>query len=102
MTTKKIKFKPLYEYIAVEKITGKERVLDSGIILAENVHSTETYDRGIIVAVGNGKVSMDGKVIPLNVKLGDTIIYRKNTDFLIKENGNEYYIVSEGSVLGVE
>ena len=101
MTKAKVKFKPLYENVVVEKESSGERKTDGGIILTEQVQSTDTYEIGTVVAVGEGFKLPDGGVRKLALKVGDRIIYRKNTDFNIDEDGKEYFVLSENSAIGV-
>ena len=101
MTKAKVKFKPLYENVVVEKESSGERKTDGGIILTEQVQSTDTYEIGTVVAVGEGFKLPDGGVRKLALKVGDRIIYRKNTDFKIDEDGKEYFVLSENSAIGV-
>ena len=73
----------------------------SGIIIPDSAKK-EIPEQGIVIAVGPGKFDEDGeKRVPLDVKLGDRVIFSKYGFDTIKYQGNEYYIVAEGSVLGV-
>lgn len=72
----------------------------SGIIIPETV-SKERPEQGTVIAVGEGKMNNDGKVIPLVVKVGDKIVFSKYGPDEIKIDGEEYYILSESNILAV-
>ena len=76
----------------------RERKLPSGIILPETV-SKEKSDRGKVVAIGEGRVSDEGKRIPMRVKVGQTVIFQWGDKFEI--GGVQYFLVSESNILAV-
>ena len=98
--TQKLGIKPLGDRIVV-KPEGKdgEKKLASGIIIPESVDK-EKPAKGTVVAVGQGKYD-DGKLQPMQVKVGDAVIFSKYGYDEVKMNGEEYYILSEASVLAV-
>ena len=103
MTVNRLRFRPLYDFIVVKRKENKGHTTTGGIYIPEDTTSVnDTYEEGTVFAVGSGKVNHDGQSIPPATKVGDVIVYRKNTDFLIKEDGDEYYVVSEGAVVGVK
>ena len=95
--------KPLQDRVVVRRLTDEEAGTKSasGIIVPDTV-SKEKPEQGIVVAVGEGKWDEDGeKRIPMDVKVGDRIIFSKYGYDEIKIAGEEFYIVSASSVLGI-
>jgi len=93
-----MKFRPLYDRILVERVESEE-VTKGGIILPDT--AKEKPQQGKIIAVGNGRKTEDGKVVPLEIKVGDVILFGKYSGSEIKIEGNEYLIMKEDDVLGV-
>jgi len=97
-----VNIKPLADRIVVRPLTDEEsgKVSVSGIILPESVKKEEAGE-GVVVAVGTGKLSDDGKRIPLEVKEGDRVMYSKYGFDEVKVDGEDYFIVAEASVLAI-
>ena len=93
-----MKIRPLYDRIVVKRIEEKETVL-GGIIIPDT--AKEKPQEGEVVAVGKGKRIEDGKLVPLDVKAGDRILFGKYSGNDIKIDGEEYLIMREDEVLGV-
>ena len=93
-----MKIRPLYDRIVVKRIEEKETVL-GGIIIPDT--AKEKPQEGEVVAVGKGKRLEDGKLVPLDVKAGDRILFGKYSGNDIKIDGQEYLIMREDEVLGV-
>ncbi len=93
-----MKIRPLQDRVIVERIEEEERT-KGGIIIPDT--AKEKPQEGKIIAVGKGKVSDDGKVLPLSVKAGDKILFGKYSGTEIKLNGNEYLIMREEDILGI-
>jgi chaperonin GroES len=93
-----MKFRPLYDRILVERVESEE-VTKGGIILPDT--AKEKPQQGKIIAVGSGKRTDDGKIIPLELKAGDTILFGKYSGSEIKIEGTEYLIMKEDDVLGL-
>jgi len=91
-------FRPLHDRILIKRIEEKETV-KGGIIIPDS--AKEKPQEGEVVAVGNGKMSEDGKVVPLDVKAGDRILFGKYSGTEIKIDSKEYLILKEEEVLGV-
>jgi chaperonin GroES len=94
---------PLGDRVIVRPLTDKEigAASSSGIIIPDTVNK-EKPEQGVVVAVGPGKWDEDGeKRIPMGVKDGDRVVFSKYGYDEIKIDGKEYYIVSEGNILGV-
>jgi len=93
-----MKIRPLYDRIVVKRIEEQETVR-GGIIIPDS--AKEKPQEGEVVAVGNGKRMEDGKLVPLDVKAGDRILFGKYSGNDIKLDGEEYMIMREDEVLGV-
>ena len=95
----KTKITPLGDRVLVEPMPKEEKT-KSGIIIPDTADK-ERPEQGIVIAVGNGRVSDDGKLIPLNVKKGQKVIFSKYGPDEIKVDGKEYLILSENNILAV-
>ncbi len=93
-----MKIRPLYDRIVVKRIEEQETVT-GGIIIPDT--AKEKPQEGEVVAVGKGKRLEDGKLIPLDVKAGDRILFGKYSGSEIKVDGEEFLIMREDDVLGV-
>jgi chaperonin GroES len=93
-----MKVRPLHDRILIKRIEEKESV-KGGIIIPDS--AKEKPQEGEVIAVGHGKKTEDGKVIPLDVKAGDRILFGKYSGTEIKIDDQEYLIVREDEVLGV-
>ena len=93
-----MKFRPLHDRILVERVESEEKTA-GGIILPDT--AKEKPQQGKVIAVGTGKRTEDGKVIPLEVKEGDTILFGKYSGSEVKVEGVEYLIMREEDVLGL-
>jgi chaperonin GroES len=91
-------FRPLHDRILIKRIEEKETA-KGGIIIPDT--AKEKPQEGEVIAVGNGKMSEDGKVVPLDVKAGDRILFGKYSGSEIKMDDEEYLILKEEEVLGV-
>jgi chaperonin GroES len=95
--------KPLQDRVVVRRLTDEESGTKSasGIIIPDTV-SKEKPEQGIVTAVGEGKWDEDGeKRVPMDVKVGDRIVFSKYGFDEIKIAGEEYYILSSSSILAV-
>lgn len=90
---------PLGDRVVVKPEGKEEKKLPSGIIIPETA-AKEKPMQGNVVAVGPGKMD-DGTMVPLQVKVGDTVLFSKYGYDEIKLEGEEYYILSESSILGI-
>ena len=93
-----LKLKPLADRLVVEPIE-REEVTASGIFVPET--AKEKPQEGKVVAVGNGKVTEEGKKIPLDVKAGDKILFGKYSGSEVKIDDEEYLILREEDVLAI-
>jgi chaperonin GroES len=93
-----MKIRPLHDRIVVKRIE-EEDTAPGGIIIPDT--AKEKPQKGEVVAVGQGKRLEDGKLIPLDVKAGDRILFGKYSGSEIKLEGEELLIIREDEVLGV-
>jgi chaperonin GroES len=93
-----MKFHPLHDRILIKRIEEKETA-KGGIIIPDS--AKEKQQEGEVIAVGNGKKTEDGKIIPLDVKAGDRIIFGKYSGTEIKVDNEDFLILKEEEVLGV-
>jgi len=93
-----VKIKPIGDRVLVEHVEEKEQVR-GGIIIPDS--AKEKPQQGKVIAVGKGKIEKDGKVTPLDVKEGDTILFGKYSGQEIKIDGDEHLIMREDEVLAV-
>ncbi|MDO8536723.1 MAG: co-chaperone GroES [bacterium] len=91
--------KPLGDRVVIEP-EGKGGKTKSGIYLPETVDK-ERPEQGKIIAVGPGKLSDEGKRIPMNVKKGDNVLFTKYGPAEIKVDGKEYLIAHESDIIGI-
>jgi len=90
--------KPLGDRILVKRIEEEEKT-KGGIIIPDT--AKEKPIQGKVIAVGKGKVADDGKVIPLEVKEGDRILFGRYAGTEVKIDGEEHLIMREDEVLGI-
>jgi chaperonin GroES len=94
--TKKIK--PLYDYLLIEPLE-EETKLPSGIVIPDS--AKEKPQRGRVVAAGSGKKDESGKIVPLEVRVGDIVMYKKWGGTEVKIDGKEHLLVKEDDILAI-
>ncbi|OGP14141.1 MAG: co-chaperone GroES [Deltaproteobacteria bacterium RIFCSPLOWO2_02_FULL_50_16] len=92
------KIRPLQDRLLVKRLNEEEKT-KGGIIIPDT--AKEKPQEGKVVAIGKGKVLDDGKVLPLDVKVGDKILFGKYSGQEVKLGGEEHLILKEEDVLGV-
>ncbi|HXH07724.1 MAG TPA: co-chaperone GroES [Vicinamibacterales bacterium] len=97
-STTKTRIRPLHDRIIVRRIEEEEQRV-GGIIIPDT--AKEKPQQGRVIAVGTGRREKDGKVIPLDVKEGDTVLFGKYSGQEIKIDGEELLIMREEEILGV-
>lgn len=90
--------RPLHDRILVRRMAEEEKTA-GGIIIPDT--AKEKPQRGEVVATGNGRVTEDGKTLPLEVKSGDRILFSKYSGTELKLDGKEYLMMREEDVLGI-
>ena len=93
------RIRPLADRLIVKRVDEQEQKSAGGIIIPDT--AKEKPQEGKVVAVGKGKMNEDGKVIPLDVKAGDRILFGKYSGSEIKIDGEEHLILREEDVLGI-
>jgi len=93
-----MKIRPLQDRLIVKRV-AEENKTKGGIIIPDT--AKEKPLEGKVIAVGNGKILEDGKVRPLDVKAGDTILFSKYAGTEVKIEGVDHLILREEDVLGV-
>ena len=91
-----MKVRPLHDRVLVKR-TEEQEVKKGGIIIPDS--AKEKPQEGKVIAVGNGRVTDDGKKIPLDVKAGDRILFGKYSGSEVKVEDEEYLILKEEDVL---
>jgi chaperonin GroES len=93
-----MKFRPLHDRVVVKRVEAESKTT-SGIIIPDN--AKEKPSEGEIVAVGPGGRDEAGKLIPIDVKVGDRVLFGKWSGTEVKLDGVEYLIMKESDVMGV-
>lgn len=94
-----MKIKPLADRVIVKPSEASESKTTGGIIIPDT--AKERPQEGEIMAVGPGRVDDTGKTVPMNVKVGDKVLYSKYGGTEIKYEGDTYLIMSESDILAV-
>ncbi len=90
---------PLGDRVLISPIVP-ESVTSFGLIIPETAEK-EKPETGVVVAVGPGKIGDDNMLIPVNVSVGDRVMFNKYGYDEVKVDGKEYYIVSESNILAI-
>ncbi len=93
-----MKLRPLQDRIIVKRLE-EETMTAGGIFIPET--AKEKPQKGEVIAVGKGKKTEDGKVIPVDVKKGDKVLFGKYAGTEVKIDGEEYLIMREDDILGI-
>jgi len=91
--------KPLADYVLIEPIKEEEKT-QSGIILPQTAEK-ERPEQGKVIAVGSGKRNKNGQIIPVEVKVGQKVLFTKYGPNEIKIDGKEYLIAKEEDILAI-
>jgi len=93
-----MKIRPLQDRIIVQRIEEEEKTA-GGIIIPDT--AKEKPQIGKVIAVGKGKKTEDGKVLPLDVKKGDKVLFSKYAGTEVKVEGEEFLMMKEDDILGI-
>lgn len=93
-----MKFKPLRDRVFV-KFTTEEEKTAGGLYIPDS--AKEKPQKGVVIEVGPGRITDDGKRQPLEVKVGDTILFDKYSGSKVKIDEEEYLIIREEDILGI-
>ena len=94
----KTKFRPLHDRLVVRRITALEKT-KGGIIIPDSAQ--EKPSEGEVIAVGPGGRDENGKLIPIDVKVGDRVLFGKWSGTEVKLDGEELLIMKESDIMGV-
>src|SRR5438477_11073079 len=94
-----MKIRPLQDRVMVKRLEEEVEKTKGGIIIPDTAKVKP--QQGTVIAVGKGKVNDDGKLMPLDVKVGDKILFGKYSGSEIKLDGEEHLIMREEDILGV-
>ncbi|NIE82388.1 MULTISPECIES: co-chaperone GroES [unclassified Burkholderia] len=93
-----MQIRPLYDRVIVKRIE-QQRTTASGIVIPDS--AAEKPEQGEVVAVGNGRLLQDGTQRPLQLKVGDQVIFGKYAGQTVKVDGEELLVMREEDVMGV-
>lgn len=93
-----MKVKPLQDRILVERLQEEEKT-KGGIIIPDS--AKEKPMQGKVVAAGNGRITEDGKKVPMDVKVGDTVLFAKYSGNEVRIDDKDYLIMKEDDVLAI-
>ena len=93
-----MKIRPLHDRVIVKRVE-EERKTASGIVIPDS--ATEKPDQGEVKAVGPGKRDENGKVIPMDLKVGDRVLFGKYSGQVVKVDGDELLVMREEDIMGV-
>ena len=93
-----MKIRPLHDRLVVRRME-EERTSAGGIVIPDS--ATEKPIQGEIIAVGNGKILDSGEVRPLDVKVGDRVLFGKYSGTEVKLDGDDYLVMREEDIMGV-
>lgn len=94
-----MKIRPLHDRVLVKRIEPGDKTSAGGIIIPDT--AKEKPQEGEVMAVGSGKMLENGKVQPMNVNVGDRILFGKYSGTDVKIDDEEYLIMREDDILGV-
>ena len=93
-----LKFRPLHDRVVVRRVESETKTA-GGIIIPDNAQ--EKPMEGEIVSVGNGARDENGKLVPLDVKAGERVLFGKWSGTEVKIDGEDYLIMKESDIMGV-
>jgi len=93
-----MKFRPLHDRVVIKRIEAEEKTT-AGIIIPDT--AKEKPQQGEVIAVGPGGRDESGKLIPIDVKVGDRVLFGKWSGTEVKLDGVEYLIMKESDIMGV-
>ncbi|MBQ8651602.1 MAG: co-chaperone GroES [Alphaproteobacteria bacterium] len=93
-----MKFRPLYDRVLVERLESESKT-SGGIIIPDT--AKEKPMEGLVIAIGNGTKSDNGDIVPLQVKVGDKVLFGKWSGNEIKLDGKDYLVMKESDIMGI-
>ena len=93
-----MKFRPLHDRVLIESLESEEKTA-GGIIIPDT--AKEKPQEGKVIAVGPWSKTEDGKIVPMDVKVADSVLFGKWSGTEVKIDGKEYSIMKESDIMGV-
>lgn len=93
-----MKIRPLHDRVIVKRLEAESKTA-GGIVIPDT--AGEKPDQGEVIAVGPGKKTEEGKLVPMDVKVGDRILFGKYSGTTVKVEGTEYLVMREEDIMGV-
>ena len=93
-----MQIRPLHDRVVIRRME-EERTSAGGIVIPDS--ATEKPSRGEVIAVGTGKIMEDGKVRPLDVKLGNHVLFGKYSGTEVKVGADDFIVMREDDIMGV-
>jgi chaperonin GroES len=93
-----MQIRPLHDRVIVKRL-DQEKKTASGIVIPDT--AAEKPDQGEVMAVGKGKLSDEGKLIPVEVKVGDRVLFGKYSGQTVRVKGDELLVMREEDIMGV-
>ena len=93
-----MKIRPLHDRVVIKRM-DEEKTSPGGIVIPDS--ATEKPVKGEVIAVGNGKISGDGKATPLDVKVGDIVLFGKYSGTEVKLDSDELVVMREDDIMAV-
>ena len=93
-----MQIRPLHDRVIVKRL-DQEKKTASGIVIPDT--AAEKPDQGEVMAVGKGKLSDEGKLLPVEVKVGDRVLFGKYSGQTVRVKGDELLVMREEDIMGV-
>ena len=93
-----MKIRPLHDRVIVKRLDEEKRTA-SGIVIPDT--AAEKPDQGEVMAIGKGKLSDEGQLIPLDIQVGDRVLFGKYSGQTVKVKGDELLVMREEDIMGV-
>ena len=93
-----MKFRPLHDRVLIKVLESEEKTA-GGIIIPDT--AKEKPQEGEVVAIGGGAITESGKTVPMDVKVGDLVLFGKWSGTDVKIDGKEYSIMKESDIMGI-
>ena len=93
-----MKIRPLHDRIIIKRL-DEEKKTASGIVIPDT--AAEKPEQGEVMSVGKGKMTDEGKLVPLDVKVGDRVLFGKYSGQTVRVKGDELLVMREEDILGV-
>ncbi|OGA41678.1 MAG: co-chaperone GroES [Betaproteobacteria bacterium RIFCSPLOWO2_12_FULL_68_19] len=93
-----MKIRPLHDRVIIKRL-DEEKKTASGIVIPDT--AAEKPEQGEVMSVGKGKMTDEGKLVPLDVKVGDRVLFGKYSGQTVRVKGDELLVMREEDILGV-